>query len=144
MDASVLNANHKRTRTRSRFALRDGTKELRVIIWNNDTNDQGTKDVESNQSVNKAICSLWNVPSGSFCFSSGRSDQFWRQNKGKSRSDEGIPESEKPPGASRDFVGIESAWILPVTKADTVVGRSTSKEDHNSCDDEADDGDNFD
>ena len=144
VNTSVLNTNHERASTCSRLALCDGTKEFPVIVWNNDTNDQRTKDIESNQSVDKPFCSFWDVPSGSFCFTSSGSDQFWREDKGKSRPDEGIPESEKSPSSSRDFVGIESAWILPVTKAETVVCWSTSKEYHNSCDDETDDGENFD
>ena len=144
VDPRILNSDYKGTCACARLSLCYGAEEFGIIIRNNDTNNERAKDIKSNQSVDKALCCLWDISSRSFCFTGSSRDQFWRQDKGESRPDKGVPESEESSSSTRNFVGIESTWMLPVTKSETVVGWSSAEEDHDSCDDEADDGKNFD
>lgn len=92
-DSGVLDTNDE-WRSRSVAGTR---KQVRSSGRNDAANNERTKDVEEHESVDESVCSFGNVAARGLGFASRDGDEFGRHDKGKGRTNHGVPKPQNLP-----------------------------------------------
>lgn len=144
-DANVLNTNDEGRGTGIAFAGLVRSEQCWVVRGHNDTNDKGAETVEDGQTPDESSSGFGNVASWSNSFTSSDSNQLGRCDEGETSSDKGVPVAKKAASAAGGLVFDESSRGLPVVESKHAVRfGSTAKENDDTKNDEAHDGDELD
>ena len=126
-DSGVLDTNDE-WRSRSVAGTR---KQVRSSGRNDAANNERTKDVEEHESVDESVCSFGNVAARGLGFASRDGDEFGRHDKGKGRTNHGVPKTAESSGGASDDIFFKGI-MFPIPKSKTVMSRCAAKKDDNA------------
>jgi hypothetical protein len=118
--------------------------ETSLVGWNENTNDEGTTEVEDQDSDVNLLDGRWEGLSGVSGLGGGDSDNLGT-NVGEGGLGQDGPETEELTQRSGDLRVLgERSWFPPVLETDDLTGRSTASRDDDTEENETDNRQDFD
>jgi hypothetical protein len=117
-------------------------EKVRVVVRHKNTNRERAEDIEAEQAPENSAKRFGEIPPGVLSFASGNHDRFDAA-VGQSSNDQREEKAQKPSFGSPGHKGFHGTWVLPISKADTIMVWTPAEVEDKGQDQKPDQRDDF-